>query len=472
MNTNGHNLRGANWMTGVEPGVRQMKTALATTVFVTGMMSGAPLNAAGPIVPDGFELEKLYAPLPTGFVHQIEAVRNPAYGSGVMYAVADRGTFTIHGVDLAGRGSTLTTIGPFPSGAELLTLRFDASGSMGKRLYASVYHNGGDQPFNYRTDLVMIAADGAFSTVASFGTKTNPMAMHFDTARNSAQFPDGMYLLDADNAAGAAMYYLQAGGAPTLLASDVRPSGRTDLDPRGFELAPTGLYGQFAVVADSDDDDAVSAIYQWKGNLTVGELAAPVRIDSREFGDMAFSPGGVFGDRLYVTERLSKKVLSVSYRGQFTDFASGFDDVQSVSVGSGGDHMFVSDANGIYHIQEHVIPPPTVALGPHVVGPGVGADNATGSRVVAGQSATGSASNATMILHAGWIPTVFGAALAPMFGDYDGNRIIDLNDYQNLSDCLAGPENDAGDACARGDSNGDGDVDLRDAAEFMQALSE
>jgi len=449
-----------------------MKRVFTTTALIAGMFATASAHAAGITVPDGFESQRLYAPLPAGFVHQIETVRNPAYGSGVVYAVADRNTFKIYRVDLAGREGVLTTIGPFPAGAELLTLRFDASGSMGKRLYASVYHNGGDQPFNYRTDLVLIEADGTFSTVASFGTKTNPMAMHFDTARNSAQFPDGMYLVDGDSAAGAAWYQLEAGGVPTLLASDVRPSGRTDLDPRGFELAPTGLYGEFAVVADSDDDDAISAIYQWKGNLTVGELAAPVSIVSREFGDMAFSPGGVFGDRLYVTERLSKKVLAVSYRGQFTDFASGFNDVHSVSVSSDGAHMFVSDADGIYHIQEHVIPPPAVALGPHVVSPGVGADHATGSRVVVGQSATGSASNATTILHAGWIPTVFGAALAPMFGDYDGNRIIDLDDYQNLNDCLAGPEADAGEACRRGDSDSDGDVDLRDASEFMQAFTE
>jgi len=448
-----------------------MKRALAGTCLIATALFAAQVYAAGITVPAGFESDLLVSPLPSGFLHQIEAVRNPAYGSGVVIAVTSGNGFKIARVDQGG-GSTLATIGPFPAGAQLLTIRFDGAGSFGKRLFASVFHNGGDQPFNYRTDVVMIESNGAFATIASFGTKTSPMAMHFDTTRFNAQFPDGMYLLDGDSTAGAAMYHLRPDGTSTLLAADIRPSGRTDLDPRGFEFGPTGLYGQFPTLADSDDDDGITAIYQWKGNLTVGAIVAPVSIATREFGDMAFSPGGAFGDRLYVTDRVAKKVLAVSVRGQFADFASGFNNVQSISVDGDGEQMFVSDNDGVYRIREHVIPPTTVAMGARVVTAGVGDDSATDSRMVVGQSATGSASNASMILHAGWIPSLYGAALAPMFADFDGNRIVNLNDYPDMSACLAGPEVNAGDTCTRGDSNRDGDVDLEDTSAFMRAFSE
>lgn len=468
---NKKNLRDACRMRRVTLGVETMKSRIAITILIFGASLVLQAHAAGPTVSEGYELDLLLDPLPSGFVHQIEAVYNPAYRGDVVIAVAGRDGFKVSTVDDGGM-TTLATIGPFPPGAELLTLRFDRAGSFGKLLFAGVFHSNGDQPFNYQTDIVLIEPDGSFRIIASFGTKFSPMAMHFDTTRFNSQFPDGMYLLDGDSADGAAMYHLLPDGTSTPLAADLRPSGRSDLDPRGFEFAPTDQYGRFPTLADSDDDDGLSVIYQWKGDLTVGELVAPVAIGTREFGDLAFSAGGDFDDMLYITDSRNKKVQRVSFRGQLADFATGFNGVQSISIGR--DQMFVSDADGIYRITEEeiIIPPTTVVLGARVVTTGVGTDDATDSRVVVGQLATGSMSNGITIMHAGWIPSLYGAALAPIYADFDGDRIVDLGDYSEMNACIDGPDMDAGASCSRGDSDSDGDVDLRDVSEFLQAFTE
>ena len=95
---------------------------------------------------------------------------------------------------------------------------------------------------------------------------------------------------------------------------------------------------------------------------------------------------------------------------------------------------------------------------------GAGADSATGSRMNVGQTAIGSMSGGSVILHAGIIPRIIGAVFAPVFGDFSGNRTVDLGDYGQMISCLLGPGVDAGAACALGDSNNDSDVDLRDVA--------
>ncbi len=98
------------------------------------------------------------------------------------------------------------------------------------------------------------------------------------------------------------------------------------------------------------------------------------------------------------------------------------------------------------------------------VSAGAGADSATGSRMNVGQTAIGSMSGGSVVLHAGLIPRIIGAVLAPVFGDFSGNRTVDLGDYAQMNSCLQGPGVDAGAACALGDSNNDSDVDLRDVA--------
>ena len=77
---------------------------------------------------------------------------------------------------------------------------------------------------------------------------------------------------------------------------------------------------------------------------------------------MCFSSGGSFGEMLYVTDRVSETIMSVDPTGLHTVFASGFNGVESVTVSEDGEHMFVSDANGIYRIRAT-----TTIVGPMIV---------------------------------------------------------------------------------------------------------
>lgn len=104
------------------------------------------------------------------------------------------------------------------------------------------------------------------------------------------------------------------------------------------------------------------------------------------------------------------------------------------------------------------------------VSAGAGADSATGSRMNVGQTAIGSMSGGSVVLHAGIIPRIIGAVLAPVFGDFSGDRTVDLDDYAQMNACLKGPGIDAGAVCALGDSNNDSDVDLRDVAAFNNSF--
>jgi hypothetical protein len=51
-------------------------------------------------------------------------------------------------------------------------------------------------------------------------------------------------------------------------------------------------------------------------------------------------------------------------------------------------------------------------------------------------------------------------------GDFNGDGVIALNDFQGLQFCFAGPTTAYGvlDLCRNSDGDGDGDVDVRDAA--------
>jgi len=59
-------------------------------------------------------------------------------------------------------------------------------------------------------------------------------------------------------------------------------------------------------------------------------------------------------------------------------------------------------------------------------------------------------------------------------GDLDRNGVIDLADHALFHECLVGPTGvayDCGDPCLLGDFDGDGDVDLFDAAGFQRAFT-
>ncbi len=72
-------------------------------------------------------------------------------------------------------------------------------------------------------------------------------------------------------------------------------------------------------------------------------------------------------------------------------------------------------------------------------------------------------------------PETGGCDIATCFceilGDVDGNKVIDLDDYDDFAACMSGPMVDvAGDACLCFDFDGDMTIDMKDFAEFQRLV--
>ena len=91
-------------------------------------------------------------------------------------------------------------------------------------------------------------------------------------------------------------------------------------------------------------------------------LTTTVPFAEREYKDMTFSTGGTFGEMLYITDNVSESIMSVDPNGIHATLASGFSEIESITISEDGNHMFVSDANGIYRIRDDA-----TAIGPTVI---------------------------------------------------------------------------------------------------------
>ena len=140
------------------------------------------------------------------------------------------------------------------------------------------------------------------------------------------------------------------------------------MDVRGMEFDRTGLFGHRLIAADSqvgDESDEVSALYalHLAPELAWFPITEVVSIDTRFYWDIAIGNGGSFGANIYVTEEVSESLIEVDPNGTPTPFATGFNGIRSVTIGAGGDKVFVSDSMGVYRIRPaNLIPGPTIVM--------------------------------------------------------------------------------------------------------------
>jgi len=196
-----------------------------------------------------------------------------------------------------------------------------------------------------------------------FGSSSNSLAFIFDFTTGDHGYLEGAYLFDADGTHGSSLWHMDTAFQGTTLAQDTFPPGRTDVDLLGVALDTTGVYSFYITVADCDrNTDNICAIYQLLPDLSWVPLTTPVTTQTRCYQDLAISPGGSFDQLIYVTDSVTDTVMSVDPNGVHNSFASGFADVLSVTISEDGEHMFVSDTNGIYRIRAE-----TTQVGPTLV---------------------------------------------------------------------------------------------------------
>jgi len=148
-----------------------------------------------------------------------------------------------------------------------------------------------------------------------------------------------------------------------------------------MEFDTTGVYGSRLILADSDpNNDNITVVLQLLPDLTWVNLSTPVTTQERFYGDMAISPGGAFGQVLYVTDKVTDTVMTVDPGGVHTVFASGFTGISSITLDATGDNMFISDGNAVYQIRAAgAVPGPQLVMREPKVEPG---DVHTGSNGV------------------------------------------------------------------------------------------
>jgi tetratricopeptide (TPR) repeat protein len=312
-------------------------------------------------VPPGFVVDLLVDGF-EGPAPRLEAIRNPDYGTGVVAALVDEGT--VHVYRVSESSSELFASGPgFPREACRRNVRFDTTGHFGRQLYMTVGYapHGDPEPAVWITTAILrVSEAGEIAQVGSYGTLDEPLVLEFDFTTGAGGYAPGAFLQDLfrsfDGIAG--LYHWDSAGNLSLLTPNPVPPGRTHLHVWAAEFDPTGKYGWYLTMADSSGTiDHVAAVYQLRPDLTWVELTVPVSTDERFFCDLAFSPGGSFGETLYVADCVRGEIVRVHPNSEDELFALGFNfrtsegwNIGSITVSDDGEDMYVSDAKGIYHI--------------------------------------------------------------------------------------------------------------------------
>jgi len=314
-------------------------------------------------VPEGFVVDTLLDRI-DGTTPRLEAIRNPDYGFGVVAASVDQGILKVLRISESSVEMFGTQSG-FQSVSKVGDIRFDSTGLFGDQFFLTVWSDSPDADWRHclRTYLMRVSISGEITEVDSYGGPTDQLLFMMDFTTGAGGYSEGAYLDDFARGDGTSLYYLDPNYSAQKLAQDCMPLGRTDLDIWGMEFDRTGNYSFHLTIADSDEyHDNISVIYQLDPNLVWANLTTPVSLSTRYYHDMCFSSGGSFGQQLYVTDRVTNTVMGVEPNGTHTVFASGFNNVESVTVSEDGEHMFVSDADGVCRVRSS-----TTTVGPTIV---------------------------------------------------------------------------------------------------------
>lgn len=311
---------------------------------------------AAPTVPGGFVINKIMDRI-DGQTPRLEAIRNPEYGFGVIAATADNGILTVLKVSQSSIETVATKSG-YPNLSAARTVCFDTTGLYENKLYISVnFDSDGDQNLE-KADILQVLENGTINTKATRGSGSDILDFYFDFTSGEQGYLPGAYLEDGHGGNGTSLYHMGIDYTLTCLKQHWLPAGRTDIDVTQIKFDPTGLYGHYLTMTDTDiNTDDWTVIYQLLPDLSWRELTAKVRTSVRQYGDMCFNSAGSFGPMLYVTERISDTVMTVDPNGIHETFASGFNAIESITIDETGEFMYVSDHDGIWQIRIETLEP-------------------------------------------------------------------------------------------------------------------
>jgi len=343
------------------------RTTVAFSAFAAALVAvAAPLHAQI-VVPGGFVAEQL-SPRLDNITPRIEAIRNPAYGTGVVAASVANQILTVRRID-AGAISVIATVPIASPGAFVSDLRFDGVGVQGNRLFVAV--RTGDF---FTTIIIRVEPDGQATQVTALGTSTDELGLSFDFTSGLGGYQPGAYMNDISQNDGTSMWHWSPSDVFTRLAQNSVPAGRSDVDIRGVEFDRTGVFNNRFVLVDNDaNESGINAVYTLSPALQWQMLGAQQSTGTMYYRDLAISSGGAFGQFIYLLDARGDRVTRMDGTGAFTQFASGFnvasiyddgvDGAASLSVNNDGSTLYVADTNGVYRIREAgVTPGPTIVM--------------------------------------------------------------------------------------------------------------
>jgi hypothetical protein len=319
---------------------------------------GASAFAGVPVAPAGFAVDQL-APQLDGVAPRIEAVRNPAYGSGVMTASIANGILTVRRIS-QGNIETFAVVPGFQNFV-VFDLRFDVTGNFGNALFVSIH---GPTVTSGVNTIISFAPSGAHTIVGSIGSPSDELAMRLDFTNGAGGYVTGAYLNDGNGNEGSSMWTLAAPATFNRIAQNSLPSGRGDVDATGMEFDQSGAFGGGLFISECDGNQSgLGAIFRVSPALTWTAFTPQTNFNTRWFRDLAISPGGAFGQFIYVTEAVGDAVGRVAPDGTYSVFATGFDipsaydnepgsgGAASISVSETGNTLYLSDIQGVWRIR-------------------------------------------------------------------------------------------------------------------------
>jgi len=301
---------------------------------------------AQPVVPDGFTARQI-APLLDGQVPQLSAIDDPGgFGTGVVTATVANGIANYRLISPSGVLSTIAVWGQAPNNALIVRVRYDSEQIIDGAIHATVYDDS-QKDTHYMTIL-------SSGVVTQQWERTDAVWFDFDFANGQAGSGVGATLMDVLLTSGTQLAAMDTGFGVTVTNGNSLPDGRTDTDVRGLQRDVTGLYGGGILLADFDPNtDAKTAIYELRDVLAGGSYRAiygPVNANTKQYGDLAIAATGDFGGMIYVSEILTDEIQTVATDGTHTTWATGFVNIDSLSISPDGTTMYVGDASGVWII--------------------------------------------------------------------------------------------------------------------------